>query len=276
MLKKYIFKKIKLKSFLFLFLIIFNIFMIKKIQIINNFNINHFKSSILKYPKLNEIKLNFFDKCGQIFNYKYYSERSLLIYNIIDSIKNNIPNAKIVCFVQKNSNNDLIIKLLRKNNALIIKRKKFLNMELVSSRFLYEYEFLKKNINSYDRVIHADLTDIVFLSDIFRTLKSNELIMNKECGINSYLGEKGTLILNDTSNKEWLITSFGNNKTLLDIFKKINPVVINAGLIMGDSKEYLKFLDIMIKNFNYIKASNYGYDQILLNVLFPKRYRLVS
>jgi hypothetical protein len=201
-------------------------------------------------------------------NYKYYSERSLLIYNIIDSIKKNIPNAKIVCFVQNNSNIDLIIQLLKKNNVLIIKRKKFLNMELVSSRFLYEYEFLKKKINSYDRIIHADLTDIVFLSDIFKTLKSNELIMNKESGINSYLGKKGTLILNDTSNREWLITSFGNNKTLLNILKKINPVVINAGLIMGDSKEYLKFLDIMIKNFNYIKASNYGYDQILLNVLY--------
>jgi hypothetical protein len=77
-------------------------------------------------------------------NYKYYSERSLLIYNIIDSIKKNIPNAKIVCFVQNNSNIDLIIQLLKKNNVLIIKRKKFLNMELVSSRFLYEYEFLKK------------------------------------------------------------------------------------------------------------------------------------
>lgn len=286
MLKKFKLKKTKIKAYFCLFLIFFNIFILKKIHIINSFNINHYKSSILKYPKLNDIKLNYYDKCGEFFkfkpnnkrdlvmfaynsiNYKYYSERSLLIYNIIDSIKKNIPNVKIVCFVQNNSNIDLIIQLLRKHNVLIIKRKKFLNIELVSSRFLYEYEFLKKNINSYDRIIHADLTDIVFLSDIFRTIKSDELIMNKECGINSYLGKNGTLILNDTSNREWLITSFGNNKTLLNILKQINPVVINAGLIMGDSKEYLKFLTIMIKNFNYIKASNYGYDQILLNVLY--------
>jgi hypothetical protein len=141
-------------------------------------------------------------------------------------------------------------------------------MELVSSRFLYEFEYLKKNINFYDRVIHADLTDIFFFSDIFKTLKPNELILNKQCGINSFLGEKGNLILKENFNRKWFFSIFGNNQTLLSLFEKINPVVINAGLIMGDSKEYLKFLDIMIKNFNYIKASNYGYDQILLNVLY--------
>ena len=45
-------------------------------------------------------------------------------------------------------------------------------------------------------------------------------------------------------------------------------MVINAGLIMGDSKEYLKFLIVMKENFNYTKALDYGYDQMLINVLY--------
>lgn len=275
-------EKIKIKINFYLIMIYLIIYILKRIKIIYKINLKHFKKSILKFPLLNEIKLNYSDKCGEIFKHKknnkrdlvmfaynkFYSSRSLLIYNVLLSIKKNIPNAKIICFVKDNSKINFIIRILRKNNVLIIKRKDYLKMKLVSSRFLFEYEYLKKNINFYDRVIHADLTDIIFFSDIFKTLKPNELILNKECGSNSFLGEKGNLILKDHSNRKWFISNFGNNKTLLNFFKKINPVVINAGLIMGDSKEYMKFLDIMINNFNYKKALNYGYDQMLINVLY--------
>jgi hypothetical protein len=37
---------------------------------------------------------------------------------------------------------------------------------------------------------------------------------------------------------------------------------------MGDSKEYLKLLEIMKENFNYSKALDFGYDQMLINVLY--------
>ena len=92
--------------------------------------------------------------------------------------------------------------------------------------------------------------------------------MNKECGRNSIFGDKGNFILKQKTDIKWFNQSFGDDKRIVKIFKKINPMVINGGLIMGDSKEYLKFLDIMVKNFNYTKAVNYGYDQILINVLY--------
>ena len=37
---------------------------------------------------------------------------------------------------------------------------------------------------------------------------------------------------------------------------------------MGDSKEYLKFLIVMKNNFNYTKALDYGYEQMLIIVLY--------
>ena len=244
------------------------------------------KKFMKRYPKLNEIKLNYSSKCGEIFKYEnnnnrdlvmfgynyvnknYYINRSFFIYNIIDSIKKNIPNAKIVCFVKDNSNNNHFYQLLQKNNVLIIKEKDFLELKIANSRFLYEYEYLKKNINYFDRVIHADLTDIFFLGDIFKTLKPNELIINKECGKYSLFGKKGNFILKHLHNAKWFKRSFGENKTLVHLFKRINPVVINSGLIMGDSKEYLKFLEIMKQNFNYTKALHFGYEQMLINVLY--------
>lgn len=257
-----------------------------QLPILDNVNITFIKIFNLKYPKLNEIKLNYSGKCGHIFKYGennkrdlvmfsykprnsiYYLKRSLMIYIVIDSIKRNIPNAKIICFIPRNSKNDFVIKILKKNNVLIIKEKDLINLQLVSSRFLYEYKYLKKNINCFDRVIHSDLTDIFFFSDIFKTLNLNELIMNKECGKESAFGDKGNFILGHKNDIKWFNRSFGDNKNIVKLFKKINPMVINAGLIMGDSKEYLKFLDIMIKNFNYTKALDYGYDQMLINVLY--------
>ena len=251
-----------------------------------NVNISLLKERILLYPKISELNLNYKAECGEVFKYKknnkrdlvmfayhpskhdFYSNRSILIYIVINSIKKNIPNAKIICFIPKNSGDSFVNRILEKNKILIIKEKNFLNMQLVSSRFLYEYEYLKKNINSYYRIIHADLIDIFFLSDIFKTLKPNELILNKECGNYSVFGAKGNFILSHPNDIRWFNRSFGDNKTLVNLFKTINPMVINAGLIMGDSKEYLKFLDILIANFNFTKALDYGYDQMLINVLY--------
>lgn len=252
-----------------------------------NINISLIKEFESTYPKLNKIKLNYSGKCGEImkygkntkrdlimFSYKsltnveYYLKRSLRVYIVIHSIKRNVPNAKIICFIPPYSKNDFIIKLLKSKNILVIKEKDFANMNLVSSRFLYEYKYLKKNINFFDRVIHADLTDIFVFSDIFKTLKPNELIMNKECGENSWFGAKGNFILKHSNDIKWFYRSFGDNQTIVNIFKKINPMVINAGLIMGDAKVYFKFLDIMLANFNYTKAYDYGYDQMLINVLY--------
>lgn len=164
------------------------------------------------------------------FSYKYtefYFERSFFIYNVINSFKKNIPNAKIVCFVQEDSIYSLVAQLLQKNNISIIMERNISKMEIANTRFLYEYEYLRKNINLFNRVVHADLTDIFFLSDVFRTLKPNELIINKECGENSVFGEKGNYILQHPVVIQWFNRSFGENETLVNIFKRVNPMLIN-------------------------------------------------
>lgn len=71
-------------------------------------------------------------------------------------------NFLVICFVPNNTKISLVIQALQKNNVSIIKERDFLNLSLVSSRFLYEFRYLEKYINYFDRVIHADLTDIFF------------------------------------------------------------------------------------------------------------------
>ena len=106
--------KVKIKICFYLFLVCFT-----KNEYLSSFFLKnvfkyHFKKSIFKYPELNKIKLNYSSKCGELFKYKknnkrdlvmfaynssnfdFNSERSLLIYNVLDSIKKNIPNAKIL------------------------------------------------------------------------------------------------------------------------------------------------------------------------------------
>lgn len=252
------------------------------LPILDNMNISYIKEFIDKYPKLSEIKLNYAGKCGEMFKYgrntkrdlimfaykSYKSKRSLMTYNILASIKRNIPNAKVICFIPNNSKDDFVIKLLKYYNYLVIKENDFINITLVSSRFWYEYKYLNKNINFFDRVIHADSLDIYFFSDIFKTLKQNELVINKECGTDSWFGDKGNFILEHPNDIRWFNRSFGDNKEIVNLFKEIHPMVINAGLIMGDAKSYLKFLEILMKNINYTKALDYGYDQMLINVLY--------
>ena len=110
-------KKIKYKICICLFLLYLISFLKRNLNYIakifrvhKNVNLSHFEKSNLIYPKLDEIKLNYSGKCGEIFKYKqnnkrdlvffsykytkYYLQRSYLIYNVIDSFKEKYTKRK--------------------------------------------------------------------------------------------------------------------------------------------------------------------------------------
>ena len=62
----------------------------KLFQVHENENLSHFEKSILIYPKLDEINLNYSGKCGEIFKYKKNNKRDLVFFliNIIKIILN--------------------------------------------------------------------------------------------------------------------------------------------------------------------------------------------
>ena len=51
---------------------------------------------------------------------------------------------------------------------------------------------------------------------------------------------------------------------------KINPQVINGGIIFGGTKNVIEFLRIFIEHANPIKAKLFGYDQVLITLLVAK------
>ena len=153
--------------------------------------------SIGLYPQHENLILNYSGKCGKIFKYKKNSNRDLIIFsykfefsykyrniknliiNSLDSIKKSMPNAKIICFVYKNSKHSLIVNILKKLNVKPILFEKYNEMHIVNSRFFLSLEYLNKNKEKFDRILLCDLNDVFILNDIFSTFNQSQIIIKK-------------------------------------------------------------------------------------------------
>lgn len=80
--------------------------------------------------------------------------------------------------------------------------------------------------------------------------------------------------------KKWFNQSYiiNNNNIELDLKliknigkNKLNPQVINGGIIFGGTKKVIKFLKIFNKYINPSKANDFGYDQVLITLLVSKK-----
>ena len=237
------------------------------------------------YPLYKNFNLNFKGKCGEIFKYPSNNEKDIVIFayqsieiskyqniirlipKIIDSFKNSIPNAKLLCFVPKNSSNSDVVKILRYLNISIEIFEGYDDIHIVNSRFFIIKDFLIKNKNKYKRVFLSDLNDVFLLNDIFATFNETQLIINKECSY--YKREKDCVKLFEYYDvKEWFFTFFGETSEITKKFIKLNPINLNAGIILGGTEKIIDLLVILTNNFEKEKLKYFGYDQTILNKLY--------
>ena len=239
--------------------------------------------SIGLYPKHENLILNYSGKCGEIFKYKKNSNRDLIIFsykyefsykyrniknlviNSLDSIKKSMPNAKIICFVPKNSKYSLIVNILRKLNVLTILFEKYKEMHIVNSRFFLSLDFLNENKEKFDRVLLCDLNDVFILNDIFSTFNESQIVINKECFDfdNNFCD-----YFNATSPVKWLNEFYRDNKFLYDFIYNLKSPILNAGVIMGGIEKIISFLRILTSNMDRKKTNKFGYDEMILNQLY--------
>ena len=101
------------------------------------------------------------------------------------------------------------------------------------------------------------------------------LVFNKQCY--QFESEKCHKLF--PIDERWYNKSFiekGNNtvkdlELMKDIGKnKINPDVINGGIIFGGIKKVIQLLKIFIDYVNPTKAKDFGYDQVLFTLLVSK------
>lgn len=199
------------------------------------------------------------------------------IEKVMNSFQYSIPLAHFICFVPEKSKNSIIVSKLKKFNIEIIIISNT-NEHITNRRFIESYKYLKEKKNLYERVLHIDIDDIFIFGDIFATIGKNDLYVNYNCN-----NESGGLInckkFFNSINKKWFNENMNENNTNkkeVYKFRKMEPITIIAGVIIGGINKFYEFIKILsyklIEFNNKNQMKNFGYDQIIFNYLFYLGY----
>ena len=243
------------------------------------------------YPGYDKFQLNYENDCSKYFKYRKNSKKDIVIFaytyrpekdffkvfeHIIDTFKHSVPKATIAaCLPQKDINSDGA-KILKKNGLQLIPFQGYEDYNIVTSRYVAIYDYLKNNINKYKKVFLSDIDDVYMFRDIFSTFNEDEIIINKQCF--KFESEDCNLLF--PIDEGWFNTSYINNENnsfkdlelIKDIGKdKINPQIINGGIIFGGIQKVIQFLKIFNEYINPNKAKYFGYDQVLITLLVSKK-----
>jgi hypothetical protein len=201
----------------------------------------------------------------------------IAIEKVLDSYKNSIPRAHLICFIPEKSMNNKIVKILKRFNVEIIIISNS-NEHITNRRFIETYNYLKKNKNHYERVLHIDIDDIYIFGDIFATIGENDLFVNYNCNIESKKLELCRHFFKSV-NKKWFkknMNKYNSKKKEVKKFKQKKPITIIAGVFIGGMKNFYNFIELysnkLLEFNNKNQKKNFGYDQILFNYLYYNGY----
>ena len=242
------------------------------------------------YPGYNNLELNYLYECSKYFKYSENSDKDIVIFayterpeksffdvfeNIIESFRNSVPNALIFCVMPEKDINSNGHKKLEGYGIKVIPFAGYYDYSIVTSRYIAIYDFLRFNSKKYRRVFLSNIDDVYMFNDIFSTFNEDQIIVNKQCF--QFESENCNLLF--PIDEGWFNDIFINNNNNTDIDlelikdigkDKINPQVINGGIIFGGTKKVIEFLRIFIEHINPNKAQLFGYDQVLITLLVNK------
>lgn len=121
-------------------------------------------------------------------------------------------------------------------------------------RYEYEAKWIEEHIDEVDRVIHTDGYDVFFQSDPFVVLKDNSSLI--------FIAESIKLGQCEW-NANWVIDCY--NFSALEKIK--NDAIICSGVILGQAKQYLRFVKYMIETPQWTSCWDDSYDQPIVNWL---------
>jgi hypothetical protein len=244
-----------------------------------------------EFPGYNNLQLNYQNECSKYFKYKKNTKRDIVIFaytyrpekeffqvfdSIIDSFKHSIPRAIIATIIPQRDMNSEGAKLLKRYEIKLIPFEGYEEFNIVTSRYIAIYDFLKKNANKYKRIFLSDIDDVYILRDIFSTFNEDEIIINKQCFQFESENCNQLFPIDERWYNESYIIDSNNTEKDLELIKdiginKINPQVINGGIIFGGIKKVIKFLKIFNEYINPNKGKYFGYDQVLITLLVSKK-----
>ena len=167
------------------------------------------------------------------------------IERMLNSIKNSIPFAHIICFVPIKSLKSKIVSRLIQFGIDIIKISNS-NENIVNRRFIENYKYLKQKKKFHERILLLDLKDVFIFGDIFATIGYNDFFVNYVCHKESKNLENCTLFF-DSIHKKWFqqnMNEYNTKKKEVNKLLKLNPIAINAGVFFGGIKYVYQFLKL--------------------------------
>ncbi|BFU24862.1 hypothetical protein EHI8A_101070 [Entamoeba histolytica HM-1:IMSS-B] len=166
----------------------------------------------------------------------------------------------IVLFIEHSlyTNNTKFFNKMKEKLRINIEKFNKPKIHIANYRIKLYYEYLKSH--TFNRVIHCDVSDIYFQSDVFKYIPENgKLVMFKE-GCNSIM------LLSDQKNLQWYKECYPNLDGL-DSTKEI----INAGIVLGGYDQMLKYMEIiwnLLETNKKCDISTFGPDQAVVEYAY--------
>ena len=176
------------------------------------------------------------------------------------SLMRKYTQATIVLFVEHKlyrMHNDFFFSVKRKFNVTIKSFEKP-NVFIANYRIKLYYEYLKDH--KFDRVIHCDISDVYFQTDIFKYIpQNNKIIIFKE-------GCEGNILMDDQKNLNWYRECYPDLKGL-----DKTKVIVNAGIISGGYDVMLKYTKLvwkLMEENTVCDISKFGPDQAVVEYAY--------
>lgn len=122
------------------------------------------------------------------------------------------------------------------------------------SRYYFEQQWLKENVDKVDRIIHTDSFDVIFQSDPFIEMIKNDRL---------YFTFEPVTLANSLWTASWMNQCYSH--TQLSNFT--NRLVSCSGVTAGSGKLFLKYLDLLLATPQWTTCFGHSLDQAHHNYL---------
>ena len=238
-----------------------------------------FFSVTAPFPGVANIRTNFAGSCASIltepphgpsdviiygFDMKphYSAEKRQRYYNQLNMtfamMRLNAPRATVVLFAIEDIPAPLV-EIYRRHNITVVAIPQYVGWQNSNARIPAAFKYLTENRGWIRRVIFADSRDVFFLTDPFRIVKPDALMMTHEC----FQRDHCTNLNHQPLHYQWFSYVFGADEA--NRYKRMNVPMVNSGVIMGGVRPVLALFRALDQRVKPKFANFWGYEQSLIN-----------
>ncbi|OHT03127.1 hypothetical protein TRFO_06775 [Tritrichomonas foetus] len=167
---------------------------------------------------------------------------------LVRSLRTTGSNAKVVIFTP---NNVKLPKWVFSCNVMQVKSGPLTERAKMSPykmRWEWYYEFLKKEVDNFDRILHVDAFDVFFFGDPFPFAKDRNGL---------YFQMEDKTLRECPYNKQWVLACHYD----VNRYKLLGNIIACSGSLLGGAKPFLRFIEMMVTHNEWPLCWGKGFDQ---------------